>query len=46
MKSVEFIVVHAHDDGYFIFRFTSIADYEDVLLGAPYYFHNKSFVVQ
>ncbi|XP_060216463.1 uncharacterized protein LOC132643943 [Lycium barbarum] len=35
-----------HDDGYFIFRFDTIEDYETVMEASPYYFHNKPFVLQ
>lgn len=36
----------AHGDGYFIFRFDLHEDYDKVMLGDPYTYHNKPFIIQ
>lgn len=38
--------VLGHDDGYFIFRLESAEECDRILLGGPYTFHNKPFIVQ
>ncbi|KAM3342483.1 hypothetical protein P3S68_027449 [Capsicum galapagoense] len=45
-KLVEKPQTLGHDTGYFIFRFNSAEDKDKVLLGGPYTFHNKPFIVQ
>lgn len=57
MKSIEAYILHAwncdakpqvlsQDDGCFIFRFVSAEDCDRLLMGGPYTFYNKSFIVQ
>ncbi|KAK6794988.1 hypothetical protein RDI58_008441 [Solanum bulbocastanum] len=36
----------AHDDGYFIFRFDSKEVCDKVLMGGPYTYRNKPFMIQ
>lgn len=38
--------VLSYDDGYFIFSFDSIEECDRVLMGGPYTFYNKPFIVQ
>ncbi|XP_047266795.1 uncharacterized protein LOC107854440 isoform X1 [Capsicum annuum] len=35
-----------HDEGYFVFRFESVKDSEEILFGGPYTFQNKPFILQ
>lgn len=35
-----------HDDGYFIFKFNSMAEKEWVKLSGPYYYNNKPIILQ
>ncbi|KAG5629135.1 hypothetical protein H5410_000852 [Solanum commersonii] len=35
-----------HDEGYFVFRFDSMADCEAILQDGPYYFNNKTLILQ
>ncbi|KAM3287499.1 hypothetical protein P3S67_020929 [Capsicum chacoense] len=45
-KFVEKPQTLGHVTGYFIFRFNSVEDKDKLLLGGPYTFHNKPFIVQ
>ncbi|WMV07309.1 hypothetical protein MTR67_000694 [Solanum verrucosum] len=45
-KTVNTPQIMLHDEGYFVFRFDSMADCEAILQDGPYYFNNKTLILQ
>ncbi|KAH0661595.1 hypothetical protein KY284_026526 [Solanum tuberosum] len=43
-KTINTPQIMLHNEGYFVFRFEFVVDYESILQAGPYYFHNKPFI--